>query len=106
MVFFDTESAALTTPTLALLENVRNAAAMSGAVPLKIVGHADRAGSDAYNRQLSARRAGAVKAWLLARGVPGSRIGADAVGEDRPIVQTEDGVAQAQNRFVSISLGC
>ena len=106
MVFFDTESVALTTPTLALLENVRNAAAMSGAVPLKIIGHADRAGPDAYNKQLSARRAGAVKAWLLARGVPESRIRADAVGEDWPIVQTEDGVAQAQNRFVSISLGC
>ncbi|WP_165356345.1 OmpA family protein [Sphingosinicella sp. BN140058] len=105
-VFFDTESASLSVPARALLENVRTAAAVTGAEPLKIVGHADRAGSETYNMRLSARRAEAVKAWLQARGISRSRMIVDAAGEAWPIVETEDGIAHPRNRYVSISLGC
>lgn len=49
------------------------------------VGHADKLGSDAYNQKLSERRANAVKAYLVSRGVPASKIRADGRGESEPV---------------------
>lgn len=49
------------------------------------VGHADRLGSDAYNQKLSERRANAVKAYLVSRGVPASKIRAEGRSESEPV---------------------
>ncbi|MBA3656447.1 MAG: OmpA family protein, partial [Gemmatimonadaceae bacterium] len=50
-----------------------------------IVGHADSDGSDAYNLDLSQRRAAASSAYLQARGVPGTRLHATGKGESEPV---------------------
>jgi hypothetical protein len=49
-------------------------------------------GSNAYNQKLSQRRADAVKAWLVSKGIPSERIIAVGYGEGRPRVSndTED----------------
>lgn len=65
---------------------------------LTVVGHADRAGSEQYNQQLSAERAAAVAQELAAQGVPASRIRTQAAGEADLEVPTPDGVPQPQNR--------
>ena len=52
---------------------------------ITIAGHADRLGSDAYNQKLSERRANAVKAYLVSRGVPASKIRAEGRGESEPV---------------------
>ncbi len=52
---------------------------------ITIAGHADRLGSDAYNQNLSERRANAVKAYLVSRGVPASKIRAEGRGESEPV---------------------
>jgi OmpA-OmpF porin, OOP family len=49
------------------------------------VGHADRIGSDAYNMKLSLRRADSVKAYLVSKGVPASRIYTEGKGERQPV---------------------
>lgn len=46
------------------------------------VGHADRIGADAYNLQLSKRRAESVRAYLVGKGVDAGRIRVEAKGED------------------------
>lgn len=51
------------------------------------LGHADRFGSDAYNRKLSTRRAESVKAYLVSKGVPANRIFADGKGETQPVTK-------------------
>jgi Cu/Zn superoxide dismutase len=71
---------------------------------IEIAGHTDRSGSDAVNLAASRRRAEAVKAYLIAHGIPAVAIAVSAHGERRPIVPTEDGVREAQNRRVEISL--
>lgn len=63
-----------------------------------VVGHADRAGDDDYNRKLSAARAEAVKQVLVAQGIPADRIQTDARGERDPVVPTPDETRQPQNR--------
>ena len=49
------------------------------------VGHADRLGSDAYNMKLSVRRADAVKAYLVSKGIATSRVYTEGKGERQPV---------------------
>jgi OOP family OmpA-OmpF porin len=69
---------------------------------LEVTGHADRSGSDAYNRRLSQRRAETVKAQLLRDGLNESEVVTFAKGESEPLVPTPDGVREPQNRRVEI----
>ena len=48
------------------------------------VGHADRIGKDAYNQQLSERRAAAVKDYLVGKGIEANRVYAEGKGEKQP----------------------
>ncbi len=52
-----------------------------------VVGHTDRMGSDAYNMKLSSRRAEAVKAYLINRGIPANRVTTEGRGESQPVKQ-------------------
>ena len=74
------------------------------ATRIEVAGHADRSGTPAYNQRLSQRRADAVAAELVARGVSRSEISVTAYGESRPLVPTADGVREPQNRRVEIVL--
>lgn len=55
-----------------------------------ITGHTDRLGSHKYNQKLSERRAEAVKAYLVSKGVSASRLTAQGKGETQPIAQCND----------------
>lgn len=55
------------------------------------VGHADRIGSEAYNKKLSVRRAEAVKAYLVKeQGIAAERIYTDGKGESEPVTKAGD----------------
>jgi OOP family OmpA-OmpF porin len=49
-------------------------------------GHTDQIGSDSYNEKLSLRRAEAVKAYLLEKGVEENRVYTEGKGESNPVV--------------------
>lgn len=65
-----------------------------------VTGHADRIGSDAYNLQLSQRRADAVKDYLVEQGIDATRIETAAKGESEPVVTCDEvkGKASGRNR--------
>ena len=54
------------------------------------VGHADRFGSDAYNQKLSERRAAAVKAYLVDKGMAADRIYTEGKGETQPVTKPDE----------------
>lgn len=54
-----------------------------------ITGHADRLGTDAYNAQLSEKRAMAVRDYLVGKGIDGSRLTLQGKGEREPIVECD-----------------
>lgn len=54
---------------------------------LKIVGHTDRLGDDAYNMRLSESRANAIRQYLIGKNIPADRIATSGVGKSQPIVE-------------------
>jgi OOP family OmpA-OmpF porin len=69
---------------------------------LQLSGHTDRSGSVVANRAAGLRRAEAVRAELEKRGIPRNAMAVSSFGEERPLVLTEDGVREIQNRRVEI----
>jgi outer membrane protein OmpA-like peptidoglycan-associated protein len=88
------------TPTL------EEIAAMLTAHPdlrLAIEGHTDSDGEDAFNQDLSERRAAAVKAWLVSeRGVASDRLDTAGFGESKPAAPNDTAEGKQQNRRVEL----
>ena len=68
------------------------------------VGHADSIGSDAYNQALSLRRAEAVKAYLISRGIAAERVYTEGQGERAPIADNTTIEGRAKNRRVIVEV--
>jgi OmpA-OmpF porin, OOP family len=69
------------------LDDLARTAQGSRVEQVVIVGHADRIGSEKYNKDLSERRAEAVKSYLAAKGVDQQRVRAEGHGESEPVTQ-------------------
>jgi len=67
---------------------------------VEVAGHTDERGDDAYNLELSERRAASVVAYLAAHGVARSRLDPHGYGETRPLDRGHDEAAWAKNRRV------
>ena len=68
------------------------------------VGHTDSVGTDAYNEKLALRRAGAVKAYLQAKGIEANRIYTEGKGEKQPVESNKTAAGRAKNRRVEIEM--
>jgi peptidoglycan-associated lipoprotein len=69
-----------------------------GNLSITIEGHCDERGTREYNLALGERRAEAVKRYLVASGIPATRIQTISYGKERPEVVGSDEQAWAQNR--------
>lgn len=104
IVFFDWDSATITNEASAIIQAAASNANKMGSVRLDLTGHADRSGTNRYNMGLSQRRADAVKAAFVALGFAPAEITVTAKGETDPLVPTDDGVREPQNRRVELVL--
>ncbi len=68
------------------------------------VGHTDSIGSDAYNQRLSVRRAEAVKAYLVTKGIERNRVYTEGKGEKQPVADNKTAEGRAKNRRVEIEV--
>ncbi len=68
------------------------------------VGHTDSIGSDAYNQRLSVRRAEAVKAYLVTKGIERNRVYTEGKGEKQPVADNRSKEGRAKNRRVEIEV--
>lgn len=68
------------------------------------VGNTDSIGTDAYNMALGQRRAAAVKAYLVSKGIPADRIYTDSKGKSNPIASNATAEGRAQNRRVDLEV--
>ena len=70
-----------------------------------ISGHTDSDGENAYNLELSEKRAEAVKKWLVAKGLRSDFIVSVGYGESRPIAANISNEGKSQNRRVEVEIG-
>ena len=86
----------------ATLRRMLAAAAGRPGAEVQVVGHTDTLASDAYNDELSRRRAEEVRDYLITRGLSPDQVRATWRGKRELAVQTPDGVASEANRRVEI----
>jgi OOP family OmpA-OmpF porin len=68
------------------------------------VGHTDAIGGDAYNQKLSVRRAEAVKAYMVSKGIERNRVYTEGKGEKQPVADNKTAEGRAKNRRVEIEV--
>jgi outer membrane protein OmpA-like peptidoglycan-associated protein len=71
---------------------------------LQIEGHTDSVGGDEYNQDLSERRAGAVRDYLVQQGISADSTEARGFGKTQPIASNETPEGRQQNRRVELVL--
>lgn len=68
------------------------------------VGHTDWIGTAEYNQKLSERRANAVKAYLVSKGIEKNRVYTEGKGEKQPVADNRTAEGRAKNRRVEIEV--
>ena len=104
-VLFAFDSAQLTPAAqeqlLGLMDKLKNADVLS----IKVVGHTDSQGTDAYNQALSERRASSVAAFLLEQGLAPDKLTSQGMGESQPVADNASEEGRAKNRRVELVIG-
>jgi OOP family OmpA-OmpF porin len=102
MVFFDTDSSAVSQQGAMTVTNAANVAKSMPNAKVTITGYTDTEGNPAYNQQLSVRRADAVRKALESNGIAPQSIAVNGAGEGGLLVETADQTKNEKNRRVQI----
>ncbi len=97
-IFFETASAALLPESLAELGRLLSLLQKNPGLSIEIRGHTDDVGTDAYNLELSSKRAGVVHAYLVGNGIATARLSYKGYGESVPVVPNDSDENRARNR--------
>ena len=97
-VYFDYDSAVLTSEARAMLENNAQWLLQHPGIQIQIEGHCDERGTIEYNYNLGQRRSNGVKEYLLSKGIDPGTIHTISYGEERPLDSGHDDSAWKENR--------
>jgi outer membrane protein OmpA-like peptidoglycan-associated protein len=105
LIYFDFDKSTIASGEQGKIERIAAKIGQTGA-PSKVTatGHTDRSGSESYNQDLALRRATTIRDALMDRGVSSTAISIVSKGETDSREQTADGVREAENRRVQISI--
>ena len=99
-IYFDSGRATIKRESKPVLDQAARTLEEFPKVRLKITGHTDDTGKRDTNVSLSAKRAEAVKAYLVDKGIDASRLETDGVGPDKPIADNTSKAGRAKNRRI------
>ena len=102
--FFDFNKSALKAEGRAKLDDLVGKVKGISLEVIIAVGHTDSVGSDAYNQKLSVKRAEAVKAYLVTKGIEKNRVYTEGKGEKHPVADNKTSEGRAKNRRVDIEV--
>jgi peptidoglycan-associated lipoprotein len=97
-VLFAVDQSTLSPDAIATLQRQVGWLQQNGGQPITIEGHADERGTREYNIALSARRAAAVRNFMVANGIPDGRISTTPFGRERPVATCPSETCWSQNR--------
>ena len=97
-VFFESDSSELTQQSIGTLEKQAQWLRTYPQYSFIVEGHADERGTREYNIALGARRAQAVRDYLVSRGVQAQRMRTISYGKERPVAVCNDISCWSQNR--------
>jgi len=103
-VDFEFNSVRLTAPAQQTLDQVAGALEQQPDLRVEVQGYTDSIGKDAYNLQLSQRRADAVKSYLISKGANGTTLTARGYGKANPVVSNDTPENRAKNRRVAFEV--
>jgi peptidoglycan-associated lipoprotein len=101
-IYFEFDSAKLTSESIEVLETHGNFVAGNGEVSVRLEGHADERGSREYNIALGDRRAQSVRRVLLFQGASSDQVETVSYGEEKPAVMGHDEGSWDMNRRVEL----
>ena len=101
-VLFDTGKFVLKPAATGTLKELAALLAKHSTSTIVIEGHTDSVGSPESNQLLSENRASAVKQWLVANGIPASRITTKGFGSTAPVATNETADGRQKNRRVAV----
>ena len=99
-IVFQTSKAVIEPQSEETLQQAYQVLAENPEIAVEIRGYTDNVGKAAANVKLSQRRADAVKAWLVAKGIPAERIGTKGMGAASPIADNTTPEGRAKNRRI------
>jgi outer membrane protein OmpA-like peptidoglycan-associated protein len=98
-IHFEFDRAVIRPISYPILDDVANLLARNPQIQhVRVEGHTDWIGSDAYNQRLSEARANAVRNYLIQRGIAPDRLEAVGYGKARPIADNNTVIGRARNR--------
>lgn len=103
-LFFDFDQATIKEGSEQTLEELYELLKDNLSMTIKITGHTDNVGSDAYNQRLSENRAKSVKEEMVKRGIEASRITYEGMGSREPITTNDTDEGRAENRRVEFTI--
>lgn len=98
LVYFDFDKSDIRADMKPVLQEDAKWLLASKETKAQIEGHSDERGTNEYNLALGARRAESVKRYLIALGVPASRLSTISYGEERPVCSGHDEACYSKNR--------
>jgi outer membrane protein OmpA-like peptidoglycan-associated protein len=101
-VNFDTGKATLRAESATKLDVLVDFMKHKKSARVEISGHTDNVGNLKSNKALSAKRAEACRAYVMSRGIDGSRISAVGFGAERPVAPNDTGENRQKNRRIEI----
>jgi peptidoglycan-associated lipoprotein len=97
-VLFAVDQSTLSPEAIGTLQRQVSWLQQNAGMPINIEGHADERGTREYNIALSARRAAAVRNFMVANGIPDGRISTTPYGRERPAATCPSESCWSQNR--------
>ena len=101
-ILFNHDSDVPKASSRAALEQLREALASDTSLDVTIEGHTDSDGDDAYNLDLSQRRAASVVSWLTDAGIEATQMQPAGRGESEPVASNNTADGKALNRRVEV----
>jgi outer membrane protein OmpA-like peptidoglycan-associated protein len=101
-VLFETDKYALRPIARERLAKIAGIVLANPGLSLVAEGHTDSVGTEAYNQQLSEKRAGSVRSYLVEQGIRSASVTSQGFGKTQPVASNENSAGRQQNRRVEL----